>query len=181
MRARPHVQDMLFPLIHSHHLNTLSICQHMGSPMKMILRSLFKISQIRSIIADIHRWEAFELCITPRCFVSCCVSQPLCITHPLCIVYPLYIVSVYGTQLYITPSHLSCSTPGCAQDGYGADMRRSREQTSSAYSILITLVAVDLSVILGLLICLINDYYEPLLALLKIKALLSSPPLPLTL
>ena len=43
------------PLIHSHHLNTLSICQHIGSPMKMILRNLFKISQIRSIIADTHR------------------------------------------------------------------------------------------------------------------------------
>ena len=89
MGARPHVQDMLFPLIHPHHLNTLSIYQHMGSPMKMIMRNLFKVSQTWSTIADTLRWEASacELCITPRCFVSCCVSQPLCITHPLCIVY----------------------------------------------------------------------------------------------
>ena len=140
--------------------------------MKMIMRSLLKVSQIWSTIADTLRCEASacELCITPRCFVSCCVSQPLCVTHPLCIVYPLYIVPVYGTQLYITPSHLSCSTPGCAQDGYGADMRRSREQTSSACSILITLVAVDLSVILGLLICLINNCHVSLCTFEKKKS-----------
>ena len=60
-------------------------------------------------------------------------------------------------------------------------MRPSREQTSSAYSILITLVAVDLSVILGLLICLINDCHVSLFALLRRKALRSSPRLPLTL
>ena len=115
---------------------------YMGSPMKMIMRNLFKVSQTWSTIADALRWEASacELCITPRCFVSCCVSQPLCITHPLCIVY---CTCVRHTAVYITLSHLSWSTPGCAQDGYGADMRRSREQTSSAYSILITLVAVD--------------------------------------
>ena len=75
----------------------------MGSLMKMIMRNLLKVSQIWSTIADAFRWEASacELCITPRCLVSCCVSQPLYTIHILC---ALYIVPVYGTQLCISHS-----------------------------------------------------------------------------
>ena len=74
---------------------------YMGSPMKMIMRNLFKVSQTWSTIADTLRWEASQhaSCVSHLVVLYHAAYRNPCVLHILC---ALYIVPVYGTQLCIS-------------------------------------------------------------------------------